>query len=103
VCLFDLAVRYSFPTRRSSDLSVEGNLEFLELAREVDLTIEPTCLLRVVKVHCAGVHGQAREQVLVRLCSIQEVEGFVERIAGFRSEEHTSELQSRENLVGRLL
>src|SRR5207302_8865950 len=77
-CAADHRVLHSFPTRRSSDLiSVRGQVGDLA---------------QVLKRHVA----------VVELAGPQRVEldyGYVP----FRSEEHTSELQSRENIVCRLL
>src|SRR3712207_8206911 len=64
-----------FPTRRSSDLT-EG--------------LRPPALLSLVRIR----QGQARRQQRLLLHSGRE---------GSRSEEHTSELQSRQYLVCRLL
>src|SRR5436309_15887461 len=65
---------HSFPTRRSSDLTFSGLAPYSRNQRE-------PCQ---VVVSDRGDH-------------------FVRAHAGQRSEEHTSELQSRENLVCRLL
>src|SRR5206468_10845505 len=73
--------RHSFPTRRSSDLarSRGGHAEDLEQREDVRL------------------QTSARPQILER----ESAEG--ERLPLLRSEEHTSELQSRSDLVCRLL
>src|SRR5690606_41940662 len=70
----------SFPTRRSSDLQSEG-LDDEMLARQVAVVGEGVAANR-----------QALDDPLKVLSAL-----------GGRSEEHTSELQSRENLVCRLL
>src|SRR5207302_10100431 len=67
-------VPHSFPTRRSSDLHRSG----------------------VARARNAGAE-QARGELLIFLDDQQLAPGLL------RSEEHTSELQSRENLVCRLL
>src|SRR5690606_41567980 len=77
---------HSFPTRRSSDLAAS--------------------------VGAAGAHGgmtkidmewaEATRRLKGDLDMYCEVQTFLPRV-GERSEEHTSELQSRENLVCRLL
>src|SRR5690606_41637193 len=77
---------HSFPTRRSSDLG-----DVYRLVGEVDQV--PGGEQRLIFGHAVtdAVIGQARDQNIIAL--------GVE----MRSEEHTSELQSRENLVCRLL
>src|SRR3712207_9013037 len=50
--------------------------------------------------HAVGARRQAGKELLVRL---EGVELRVDGLAGPRSEEHTSELQSRQYLVCRLL
>src|SRR5690606_42126641 len=83
--------RHSFPTRRSSDLDGQShssraspdNLRLLRLAYpQVPLREQTHLFLGIAPLHHAG------DEVVVLL---------------LRSEEHTSELQSRENLVCRLL
>src|SRR5690606_42051410 len=75
----------SFPTRRSSDLDASGKETFpaLQGARQA--------LLKIAKADAALAEraGESR--------------GPDEATLRRRSEEHTSELQSRENLVCRLL
>src|SRR5690606_41689965 len=74
---------HSFPTRRSSDLGGEGHLELVpQHGHRVDAT-----LLDRGRGHLVELDLQAAFR-----CEAVE-----------RSEEHTSELQSRENLVCRLL
>src|SRR5690625_6878110 len=80
-CLFYLQSLFSFPTRRSSDLSVD---KFLRIFRRFDHFIFGD-VLRVMAVAEQG--GQL---------------GY-RHYAEYRSEEHTSELQSRGQLVCRLL
>src|SRR5690606_40917177 len=87
----------SFPTRRSSDLH-----DALDLLRLLD---QPAGELGKGLLASVERGGEAR------LCLLQKFGGFFEQPAvileaagdGRRSEEHTSELQSRENLVCRLL
>src|SRR5690606_42019097 len=77
---------HSFPTRRSSDLAIDA-----------------------VSGHFHDTYGQALSNTLAALQ--MGVWNFQSSVAGLggcpyakgRSEEHTSELQSRENLVCRLL
>src|SRR5207302_10292596 len=81
---------HSFPTRRSSDLGAEGQRRPLARGRivvddEDAKTVEArgSGLAADARRHRRGLDGPAARQR--------------------RSEEHTSELQSRENLVCRLL
>src|SRR5690606_40121576 len=73
---------HSFPTRRSSDL----------VARRRDVQVHPGEQVR-------GRASRPRPLQHPQLLRPEQVT----RLAGARSEEHTSELQSRENLVCRLL
>src|SRR5206468_12766156 len=79
---------HSFPTRRSSDL--QGRRQFLRaavLAREV-----------------AARGGERRLDALLLVGESALAGGSVrDAEEGYRSEEHTSELQSRSDLVCRLL
>src|SRR5690606_40065209 len=89
---------HSFPTRRSSDLEL---LELLRILEEGDDLLD--LVLRLVDA------GDVRERHLVLRLAEQLRAALAEahRLAAarleLRSEEHTSELQSRENLVCRLL
>src|SRR5690606_41594472 len=78
---------HSFPTRRSSDLSalvVEQAAH--DSGRRADLALDRAARARGAAVSVfLDVRGRVRDDV------------------DLRSEEHTSELQSRENLVCRLL
>src|SRR5690606_41325057 len=93
----DLRDLHSFPTRRSSDLTrIESVLEMAEQLQ----AIAPTYVV-------LGNH-EADSPVLDELLRGLETVGVVvlrdEAVTlEVRSEEHTSELQSRENLVCRLL
>src|SRR5690606_39532553 len=85
---------HSFPTRRSSDLIHGGKTTYKRLllaGRQSNLRTE---------VAAEDIHFQ----VFIDLRFIS-VDVISEKDIGksFRSEEHTSELQSRENLVCRLL
>src|SRR5207302_11060151 len=83
---------HSFPTRRSSDLLLHGDgyveavLDVVFLAYRVG---EGLAILIERPAEHAGDEGSLRKSRLSR--------------TALRSEEHTSELQSRENLVCRLL
>src|SRR5690606_41602861 len=80
---------HSFPTRRSSDLCCSGR----SAVRSTSLSRRPSPRVRTPKNAQAG-RGRARRMTPGHGedTPLQE-----------RSEEHTSELQSRENLVCRLL
>src|SRR5690606_41696231 len=77
----------SFPTRRSSDL--ERLFKMTDFSRDESVRRFARQLRRM------GVDDALRERGAKH--------GDTVRLLGFRSEEHTSELQSRENLVCRLL
>src|SRR5690606_39752433 len=87
----DVDHRYlpSFPTRRSSDLPLQ--LYYL-------------MSLGITKQEAADLLGQLKQRGL-RLHRLRRLKesGLHRRVLSGRSEEHTSELQSRENLVCRLL
>src|SRR5690606_41688367 len=89
---------HSFPTRRSSDLDV-----FLDAG---SLAFQATQVIQLGTAHLAlALHGERVDGRAVRLEHALHA-GPVRNLAhgeGRRSEEHTSELQSRENLVCRLL
>src|SRR5690606_42011968 len=83
---------HSFPTRRSSDLAAENSHA---LARG-DLQVQVAqCRL--------GLAGIAEGQSAAFDLAAQAAGGEARPALLRRSEEHTSELQSRENLVCRLL
>src|SRR5690606_41958812 len=93
----------SFPTRRSSDLEPTHRYRFAKLG------LDPAQFLDGGLVGIEGIggprdparaHEHAREAVVVLLCDSVELV-IVALGAGDRSEEHTSELQSREKLVCR--
>src|SRR5690606_42014098 len=92
---------HSFPTRRSSDLRL--------CAEQVQLLHAPCCccvfvvLLVLISLNMAkGKSKKLNEQK--KLVEEDIIEYLDERhIEKVRSEEHTSELQSREKLVCRLL
>src|SRR5690349_23039548 len=69
---------HSFPTRRSSDLAVNVNISGFKLSEKI---------INII----LGLGENSPSQSIV--CAIKK----------FRSEEHTSELQSRRDLVCRLL
>src|SRR5690606_40557074 len=81
----------SFPTRRSSDLPVSG--QRLRISAELTQRNVSRAFAAFAPLHAACLQ-QVRLAGAVRA---------VQPHACRRSEEHTSELQSRENLVCRLL
>src|SRR5690606_39704082 len=92
-CLFscsrDHPDLHSFPTRRSSDLQMESAFDAFSRHEE---------RLRALSLRPSAY---VRRQIRFTPYPTEDV-GWVIAQAG-RSEEHTSELQSRENLVCRLL
>src|SRR5205085_11107024 len=83
----------SFPTRRSSDLLAALHLRRARAGAEArDEVLQLLALL-----HLVGVLGLDARADLALLAD------HVVVVAGIRSEEHTSELQSQSNLVCRLL
>src|SRR5690606_40591666 len=89
---------HSFPTRRSSDLEVlqlVNNAGMIKVA-EID-QVSPQALQDTLAVNLV-----APLLLLQGLLPAMRRRGYG-RVVNIRSEEHTSELQSRENLVCRLL
>src|SRR5207248_9831212 len=85
---------HSFPTRRSSDLKAES-IRVCVVERHKTVVRGKNLLQRLM---------DAREQLIQVRGFIQRVHNFgVDLALGFRSEEHTSELQSPYDLVCRLL
>src|SRR5690606_41927119 len=82
---------HSFPTRRSSDLEPTDSGWYVTSGPDLPLVRQSgdvSCDCLVIGAGWMGLHAARR---------------FAELNADARSEEHTSELQSRENLVCRLL
>src|SRR5690606_41891408 len=94
-CLHEPLDLHSFPTRRSSDLSVSSNTTVSVTAP----TASDGGALKVKK----GLSVWDAVAILVGVVVGIGIFGFPPLVAQNRSEEHTSELQSRENLVCRLL
>src|SRR5690606_41577769 len=95
--------RHSFPTRRSSDLKIDGiqsGLDYQE--RTIDKSTVTFLILLALAVLAAslltGIWMAGRKARRIK----QSIWNVTSRSL-LRSEEHTSELQSRENLVCRLL
>src|SRR5699024_12713573 len=87
LCHHDARDLHSFPTRRSSDLA-EGSKRMNESASTIDLRNSFRQRHQLVSVGDELVAGMFKNDFLSVI---------------FRSEEHTSELQSRFDLVCRLL
>src|SRR5690606_41209051 len=88
----------SFPTRRSSDLRRGGgDLPFHEEDRRDPYGFGGALVMVGPDWHSIDGSFKAYENALATLAKELIVNGY------HRSEEHTSELQSRENLVCRLL
>src|SRR5690349_23473254 len=81
-----------FPTRRSSDLPVAVETDLADRERRRGVVADPRDAL---------VHRARRDVARVRLAHRVHVRKH--GVDGIRSEEHTSELQSRRDLVCRLL
>src|SRR5690606_40262179 len=91
----------SFPTRRSSDLNLDQALD-VELNLTPEVTLDAVVAAHVIADRLDLSFSQildARVRVDTRPAQNLVRPGA----ANSRSEEHTSELQSRENLVCRLL
>src|SRR5690606_42153184 len=92
---------HSFPTRRSSDLSPHEPAPLWW--RQAESQVEGLAMDVYLKEPISN--GNPREQALIRRwwCEQKASSGLLVWEYCLRSEEHTSELQSRENLVCRLL
>src|SRR5690606_41269466 len=92
-----------FPTRRSSDLDLE--VEMVRRARERDMLTCPYVFDEdsARAMTAAGADVIVPHVGLTTKGSIGAETALTLEEAARRSEEHTSELQSRENLVCRLL
>src|SRR5207302_8242527 len=94
---------HSFPTRRSSDLSVE-TLDLSEVMGRIQRLRdnEPPVVERLKAIRAYVSTNSIPENALVKMAKLGAViHTWMKETE--RSEEHTSELQSRENLVCRLL
>src|SRR5690606_41308073 len=92
----------SFPTRRSSDLLLEGVSDpFLGGVADGGLAVAPP-QQQVARALDRVLELEARDQVAEAPLR-DHAQDLAQPLQVLRSEEHTSELQSRENLVCRLL
>src|SRR5690606_42154517 len=93
---------HSFPTRRSSDLERQQIFEaYLSLNKYCVENLQEGHLRELLIKH--GVDKKDLEKDGRKLGTLKLLTLFMQRVLKIRSEEHTSELQSRENLVCRLL
>src|SRR5207249_10168713 len=94
---------HSFPTRRSSDLlAFQVSPELLRLSRRGDFEFDADSVLRFLLISKPkpGSGGSGRADKCQGLLVRRKRDGVVDDV--IRSEEHTSELQSRFDLVCRL-
>src|SRR5699024_12361213 len=92
-CFADHCYPHSFPTRRSSDLNAQGDIASLQ----TDVTgIKATLVSHEGDIHTLQADSKSLHD------SMQDAQGDISTLKK-RSEEHTSELQSRFDLVCRLL
>src|SRR5690606_41875984 len=96
----DLLHLHSFPTRRSSDLNAEthslNNSSW-------DIAFRTTPMTVGTYLNQATKNWDLIQLFIEDGTSITAEDYFMNDLTSDRSEEHTSELQSRENLVCRLL
>src|SRR5690606_41214072 len=83
--------QHSFPTRRSSDLAQQDRFDIIHY--HIDLIHHPLARQSLTP-NVTTLHGRQ---------DIPDLVPFYQEFLDQRSEEHTSELQSREKLVCRLL
>src|SRR5690606_39658577 len=95
--------RHSFPTRRSSDL-VWSLINVAYLAVE-ERNTPPWIIESVKPIQISNVDIQYYKEVRSQFSTTEWMDLLMQSIGlnpeEFRSEEHTSELQSRENIVCR--
>src|SRR5437870_10248299 len=92
--VFAILYLHSFPTRRSSDLLV-----FKELRRLLEIPYRFAVIAFLKRKLTKAIKSISR----IFLSSFPELSSEALLSSAFRSEEHTSELQSRGHLVCRLL
>src|SRR5690606_41740019 len=91
--------RHPFPTRRSSDLLLDDLVQ--RLVEEGYLTLRPAAPGEPTHTQVPGAGKIDADAEAARQVEFQLTDKGLDFLG--RSEEHTSELQSRENLVCRLL
>src|SRR5699024_12068958 len=100
LCLLSNRDFYSFPTRRSSDLIWRDSPA--EMAKTVDVVLYMVPAIADIRdsllSHDGLLSGQMRELTVIIGSTVS-----ASAVKDLRSEEHTSELQSRFDLVCRLL
>src|SRR5690606_40796377 len=96
---FLLQFLFPFPTRRSSDLTIVYGYFAISIITPVIQFIFPSA--GVYNALSAGI--AVGIMIIPMICSLSEDAMSAVPRSLRRSEEHTSELQSRENLVCRLL
>src|SRR5690606_40401087 len=96
-------VLLSFPTRRSSDLGtyvVRGKGHFIEADHP---TLNRWIFVPPARRNNAAAGDLVQAHINQHPFPHGKAQADIDAVIGHRSEEHTSELQSRENLVCRLL
>src|SRR5690606_40992917 len=93
----DLCHLHSFPTRRSSDLTAEN------IAIEVAFFHDPNNRSFERTYGWAWLLKLSEALHFANEPRLKALEAHLQPLTDLKSEEHTSELQSRENLVCRLL
>src|SRR5690606_41920463 len=95
----DLRALHSFPTRRSSDLA-DPNVVLVGEMRDLETISLALTAAELGLLVMGTLHTKSAAQTISRVADAFPVD---QQVSVRRSEEHTSELQSRENLVCRLL
>src|SRR5207302_5505456 len=93
---------HSFPTRRSSDLSFDGDSMIGSLDIVMQITQHRIVFQKMrQRLRVGNIVDRDEVDVLVAQRGAKDVAADAAKSVDthFRSEEHTSELQSRENLV----
>src|SRR5690606_40750263 len=93
----------SFPTRRSSDLTKDLRLNSYDLVFRLGLTsFKHVGIFPEQAVNWDKIYSFLHTKPKAKFLNLFAYTGGASIAAKARSEEHTSELQSRENLVCRL-
>src|SRR5699024_12359424 len=102
-CYNKLRYHYSYPTRRSSDLNVKRKWVDLMLEREIlGCFLKDNELIKETKVITNYFTHDGNIKIFEKMQSMALNEQVVDKVTLIRSEEHTSELQSRFDIVCRL-